>query len=73
MSGILTERRRIVNRFRLLRTDRSHLRVGWGLPGERRDQTVNQASKLKQSRRTDPRETLRRRFNGQLQLDPGEH
>ena len=38
-----------------------------------RDQTVNQASKLKQSRRTDPRETLRRRFNGQLQLDPGEH
>jgi hypothetical protein len=46
MPGILTERRQIVNHSSLLRTDRSQPDPGQELSGERRDQTVDQASEL---------------------------
>jgi len=46
MPGILTERRQIVNHSSLLRTDRSKLGTSWPLSGERRNQTVDQASEL---------------------------
>jgi hypothetical protein len=44
--GMLSERRRIVNCSSLLRTDRSKFGPSWRLSGERRDQTVDQASEL---------------------------
>jgi hypothetical protein len=43
---MLAERRRIVNRSSLLRTDRSQFGPSWRLSGECRDQTVDQASEL---------------------------
>jgi hypothetical protein len=46
MPGILTERRQIVNCSSFLRTDRSQFGPSWRLSGERRDQTVDQASDL---------------------------
>jgi hypothetical protein len=46
MPGMLSERRRIVNCSSLLRTDRSKYGPSWRLSGERRDQTVDQASEL---------------------------
>jgi hypothetical protein len=46
MSVMLAEWRRIVNHLGLLRTDRSQRGPSWRLSGERRDQTVGQASEL---------------------------
>jgi hypothetical protein len=46
MPGMLTERRRIVNSSSLLRTNRSQFGPSKRLSGERRDQTVDQASEL---------------------------
>jgi hypothetical protein len=43
---MLPERRRTVNHSTLLRTDRSQPDPGQELSGERRDQTVDQASEL---------------------------